>query len=109
MHGKDADGDPLSQRRRVVNLVDNGLKYGERALRLSASSGQARLGIDADGAGVPDYLQRRVFEPIFRAESSSDWHTVAKSQARMASRDCLAAVRGTIITPTQNFLSARAD
>lgn len=69
-------GDPLSLRRVVVNLVDNALKYGERArLRLRTGGGQVTLEIDDDGPGVPDNLQQRVFEPFFRAESSRNRDT----------------------------------
>jgi two-component system, OmpR family, sensor kinase len=69
-------GDPLSLRRMVVNLVDNALKYGERArLRLRAAAEQVTLEIDDDGPGIPDNLQQRVFEPFFRAESSRNRDT----------------------------------
>lgn len=46
--------DPLSLRRRVVNLVDNALKCGERA-RLNLHSGDGRVApeIDDDGPGIP--------------------------------------------------------
>ena len=60
----------------VVNLVDNALKYGERArLRLRSGAEQVTLEIDDDGPGIPDGLQQRVFEPFFRAESSRNRDT----------------------------------
>jgi two-component system OmpR family sensor kinase len=63
--------DPLSLRRLVVNLVDNALKYGERArLELRSSERQVTLEIDDDGPGIPGALQQRVFEPFFRGESA---------------------------------------
>lgn len=62
---------PLSLRYRVVKLVDNALKYGERARPTRRSgAGQEALEIDDDGPGTPDSLQQRVFEPFFRTESS---------------------------------------
>ena len=70
------DGDPVSLRRMVVNLVDNALKYGARArLRLKAGGGQCTLEIDDDGPGIPEALQQRVFEPFFRTEASRNRDT----------------------------------
>ena len=68
--------DPLSLRRLVANLVDNALKYGERArLKLRSGEAQVTLEIDDDGRGIADVLQQRVFEPFFRAESSRNRDT----------------------------------
>ena len=70
------EGDPLSLRRMVVNLVDNAIKYGERArLRLKVAGGLCTLEIDDDGPGIPDALQQRVFEPFFRTEASRNRDT----------------------------------
>lgn len=70
------EGDPLSLRRMVVNLVDNAIKYGERArLRLKVAGGQCTIEIDDDGPGIPEALQQRVFEPFFRTESSRNRDT----------------------------------
>jgi signal transduction histidine kinase len=69
-------GDPLALRRAVVNLVENAIKYGERArLRLQVGDGRCTLQIDDDGPGVPDSLLQRVFEPFFRLESSRNRDT----------------------------------
>jgi signal transduction histidine kinase len=60
----------------VVNLVDNALKYGERArLRLRVTGDRCVLEVDDDGPGIPDGLQERVFEPFFRAEASRNRDT----------------------------------
>ena len=70
------EGDPVALRRVVVNLVDNALKYGERArLRLRADGGECTIEIDDDGPGIPEPLQQRVFEPFFRAETSRNRDT----------------------------------
>jgi two-component system OmpR family sensor kinase len=69
-------GDPISLRRMVVNLVDNALKYGQRArLRLRTVRGDCILEIDDDGPGVPEPLLQQVFEPFYRAESSRNRDT----------------------------------
>jgi two-component system OmpR family sensor kinase len=64
-------GNPLALRRMVGNLVDNALKYGERArLRLRVANDTCILEIDDDGPGIPEQLQQQVFEPFFRLETS---------------------------------------
>jgi two-component system OmpR family sensor kinase len=69
-------GVPLALRRMVVNLVENALKYGERArLRLNATSRSCTLEIDDDGPGIPEPLQAQVFEPFFRLEASRNRDT----------------------------------
>ncbi len=70
------DGDPVALRRAVVNLVENGLKYGQRVrLRLRAGHGECLLEVDDDGPGVPETMQQQVFAPFFRLESSRNRDT----------------------------------
>ena len=69
-------GDPVALRRAVANLVENAVKYGERArLHLRVSEGKCVIDIDDDGPGIPEALQERVFEPFFRAERSRNRDT----------------------------------
>jgi signal transduction histidine kinase len=69
-------GDPLALRRAVMNIVDNAVKYGERArLQLAVSKEHCTLRVDDDGPGIADSVQRRVFEPFFRLESSRNRDT----------------------------------
>ena len=69
-------GNPLALRRMVVNLVENALKYGERArLRLRAAGSRCVLEVDDDGPGIPEQLQEQVFEPFFRLEHSRNRDT----------------------------------
>jgi two-component system OmpR family sensor kinase len=70
------EGDPLALKRVVVNLVDNAVKYGERArLRLAVTGSRCVLEVDDDGPGIPPELQQRVFDPFFRVESSRNRDT----------------------------------
>ena len=70
------EGDPVALRRAVVNLVENGLKYGERVrMYLRTVDHECVLEIDDDGPGIPDALQRQVFEPFFRMEASRNRDT----------------------------------
>jgi signal transduction histidine kinase len=67
---------PLALRRLVGNLIDNALKYGERArLKLSRADGLCLLEIDDDGPGIPESLHQQVFEPFFRVEGSRNRDT----------------------------------
>jgi two-component system OmpR family sensor kinase len=70
------EGDPVALRRAVVNLVENGLKYGERVrLRLRSTGDGCVLEIDDDGPGIPETMQQQVFEPFFRLEASRNRDT----------------------------------
>ena len=70
------EGDPLALRRVVMNLVDNAIKYGQRArLNLTTTEDYCQLDIDDDGPGISESLHKRVFEPFFRVESSRNRHT----------------------------------
>jgi two-component system OmpR family sensor kinase len=70
------EGDPVALRRLLVNVVDNALKYGERArVRLRIQGRHACIEVDDDGPGIPESLQQRVFDPFFRAESSRNRET----------------------------------
>ncbi|APG03218.1 hypothetical protein BJI69_04385 [Luteibacter rhizovicinus DSM 16549] len=70
------EGDPVALRRAVINLVENGLKYGERVrLRLRSTGDGCVLEVDDDGPGIPDAMQQQVFEPFFRLEASRNRDT----------------------------------
>jgi len=70
------NGNRIALRRLVSNLVDNALKYGERArLRLHVEHGLCVLEIDDDGPGIPEQMQQRVFDPFFRIEASRNRDT----------------------------------
>ncbi|ATQ42713.1 ATP-binding protein [Caulobacter mirabilis] len=70
------DGDPLSLRRLVANLVENAVKYGARARgRVFAEGGCAVIEIEDDGPGVPPAEMERVFEPFYRREPSRSRET----------------------------------
>jgi len=70
------EGVPLALRRLATNLVDNAVKYGERArLQLRADKDHCFLEIDDDGPGIPEQLQEQVFEPFFRLEASRNRDT----------------------------------
>lgn len=69
-------GDPIALKRAIVNLIDNALKYGERArVRVQVTDAQCILQIDDDGPGIAPEFQDSVFEPFFRVENSRNRDT----------------------------------
>jgi len=64
--------DILGIRRLLTNLVENALKYGERArIRLRIDLDCAVAEIFDDGPGVPEDELERVFEPFYRASNAA--------------------------------------
>lgn len=62
---------PVAFRRALANLVDNAVRYGERAgLRLGGSAAGLELRIEDAGPGIPKDRREDVFEPFFRLEPS---------------------------------------
>ncbi|UUZ51091.1 sensor histidine kinase [Massilia sp. B-10] len=58
-------------RRCLVNLIDNAVKYGQRAIvTVDAVSGSARIRIRDSGPGIAPAELARVFEPFYRVETS---------------------------------------
>lgn len=70
------DGDPLSLRRMVMNLLENALKYGKRArLQLQRDGADCVLWIDDDGPGIDPAQHEQLFLPFFRGENSRNRDT----------------------------------
>lgn len=70
------DGDSLSLRRMVMNLLENALKYGKRArLQLHRDGPDCVLWIDDDGPGIDPAQHEQLFLPFFRGENSRNRDT----------------------------------
>jgi signal transduction histidine kinase len=62
---------PRALRRCLDNLVENALRYGERArITIDDDDASLRIAVRDDGPGIPEQDLERVFEPFFRLEQS---------------------------------------
>ncbi|WP_342625688.1 ATP-binding protein [Pseudomonas alkylphenolica] len=76
-------GKPLALRRCMGNLIDNALKYGERAhLRVFDSESGFVLQVDDEGPGVPEQRLEQVFEPHFRLAGQQQGYGLGLGIAR---------------------------
>ena len=76
-HAVQSYGDPNKLRRVIENLVRNALKYSPEnstvIVRVSADApGAVLLEVEDEGAGIPEALRSRVFEPFVRLEDRPD-------------------------------------
>ena len=76
-------GKPLALRRCIGNLIDNALKYGQRAhLQIIDSAEAVVLYVDDEGPGVPEQRLAQVFEPHFRLGNQQQGYGLGLGIAR---------------------------
>lgn len=62
---------PLALKRCIVNLVNNAIRYGDRAeIRVTNTEEELVISICDHGPGVPEEILPKLFEPFYRLESS---------------------------------------
>lgn len=67
---------PVALKRAFRNLIENAVKYGERAqVRLEPRGTALRVAICDDGPGVPEADMERVFQPFFRGDAARGGET----------------------------------
>lgn len=70
------EGRPQALRRAIGNLIENALKYGQRAhVTLQADVDGVRVIVEDEGPGLPPAELEQVFEPFYRVESSRNRET----------------------------------
>ncbi|MFT0868655.1 ATP-binding protein [Pseudomonas sp. CAM1A] len=76
-------GKSLALRRCIGNLIDNAIKYGERAqLRIIDTPESFVLQVDDQGPGVPEQRLEQVFEPHFRLAGQQQGYGLGLGIAR---------------------------
>ncbi|MEB5931152.1 ATP-binding protein [Pseudomonas mosselii] len=76
-------GKSLALRRCIGNLIDNAIKYGERAhLRILDGAESFVLQVDDQGPGVPEQRLEQVFEPHFRLAGQQQGYGLGLGIAR---------------------------
>ena len=67
---------PQAIRRCLANLIDNGLKYGERVhIRVLDAPDRVQVDVEDEGPGIALDELERVFEPFYRIEASRNRET----------------------------------
>lgn len=67
---------PLAIERAFSNLLDNAIKYGNRAqVAISDQPHALIVTIDDEGPGIPESEYQQVFEPFYRREASRNRET----------------------------------
>ncbi|MFG6412813.1 sensor histidine kinase [Roseateles sp. DC23W] len=103
-------GDPQALRGACRNLIDNAVKYGARAVRVSAlrgPRGAPLLRVDDDGPGIPPADRERVFDRFQRGE---DVATVEGSGLGLAIVQAAARQQGaTVVLDTAPLGGLRAE
>ncbi len=67
---------PDALRRALRNVIENAVRYGDRArVRLALSAERLAIEVDDDGPGIPEADRERVFTPFVRLEGSRNRST----------------------------------
>lgn len=93
-----AKAQPLLLRRAFSNLIDNAVRYGERAdIRLARTgAGEIEIVIRDHGPGIPADAIGRVFEPFFRVEDSRNRATGGTGLGLAIAREIIEAHDGRV-------------
>jgi signal transduction histidine kinase len=89
---------PAALRRAVANLVDNALRYGDRARVHVGTQGETvEITIDDDGPGIPEDRLEAVMQPFVRLETSRNRASGGTGLGLYIARDLVSRLGGAII------------
>jgi signal transduction histidine kinase len=89
---------PQALRRIMINLIDNGLKFGENvevAIDAQRSNG-ITITVSDRGPGIPDEHLKSVFLPFYRIEASRNRETGGTGLGLAIAQQLASALRGTL-------------
>jgi signal transduction histidine kinase len=89
---------PPALRRIMINLIDNGLKFGEDVeLAIDAQrSNRITITVSDRGPGIPDEHLKSVFLPFYRVEASRNRETGGTGLGLAIAQQLASALRGTL-------------
>ena len=104
---------PQALRRIMINLIDNGLKFGqdvEVAIDAQRSNG-ITITVSDRGPGIPDAHLKSVFLPFYRIEASRNRETGGTGLGLAIAQQLASALRGTLTLANRDGggLEARLD
>lgn len=90
-------GHPNALRRALWNLIENGVKFGERVdVVITEHAERYEVEIRDHGAGLPAEEQEKVFEAFYRTEASRNRETGGTGLGLAIARNLLRAQRGEV-------------
>ena len=101
---------PLGLKRALTNLVENAIKYGERAdVKLTRLEDMVEILIEDKGPGIPDDQKEQVFTPFYRLETSRSRDTGGTGLGMTIARNAIRSMGGDIelINRTEGGLRTR--
>jgi signal transduction histidine kinase len=89
---------PQALRRIMINLIDNGLKFGEDVeVAIDAQrSNRVAITVSDRGPGIPDEHLKSVFLPFYRVEASRNRETGGTGLGLAIAQQLASALRGTL-------------
>ena len=95
-------GHAQTLKRCVGNLIDNAVKYGQRAtIAVADSPADLVIVVRDDGPGIPELELERVFEPFYRIEASRNRATGGSGLGLTIARNIARAHGGDLILRNQ--------
>jgi signal transduction histidine kinase len=99
LEGKALDavqGKPRALKRCLRNIIDNALKFGQRAVITVEDGDTLVIRVADEGPGIPEEMLERVFEPFYRLESSRNRDTGGTGLGLSIARDVVQTHGGSV-------------
>ena len=103
------DCQPAALKRALTNLIENAVKYGQRArVSLTALPQNVEIAVEDDGPGIPEDQLTRVFEPFYRVEGSRSRDTGGVGLGLAIANTVVQAQGGTLLLSNRQPQGLRA-